>query len=324
MSGYLSREHEVIHRLTTSTDLAVRDALLQELECLLVERCHFHERWRWIYDVGEFQCWTETGYDPSLSQGPRDIQLLGAMEYGVSDIQNGGLHQFFGNETGTMAPEMAEWCERNDLPHIADILREAMAIVGDPYPRSQSERRQILTAWINEIGFEKGREAWDPFQSLDSRFYETWESVSFDDAADRWLRDVCGIRSLRQLPPSVVDYGPFSNHFVRAYWNDRATHPDGEPMPLTVDQVLEKILHHTASADLRTFRIQMGNPFGAPLVTTFQREGNAWSVVGFRERGEDLLQGPKAAAVRSRLNRVFGTCRQLLALPTDRPDGMSP
>lgn len=324
MSKYLSRELEVIHRLTTSTDPAARDALLRELENMPVEKCHFYERWRRIYDVGEFQCWTETGYDPSLSQWPRDIQLLGAMEYGVSDIDNGGLHQFFGNGTGTMAPEMAEWCERNDLQNIADILREAMAIVGNPYPRSHSARDQILTDWINEIGFQKGRRAWDPFQSLDSRFYESWEAVSFNDAADRWLRDVCGIRSLRQLPPGVVDYGPFSNLFVRAFWSDCAAHPDGEPMPLTVDQVMEKIQHRTAPTDSRTFRIRMGNPFGAPLVSTFQRAGHDWSVVGFRENDEDLFQGPKAVAVRSRLNRVFDTCRHLLMPPTDRRDGMSP
>jgi hypothetical protein len=101
-------EYELIRRIRTESDRTVRERWIVELDNLPIEYCCFYERWRRIHDVGPFECWDDDGYHPERSTVPRDVQILCAVDYGKEDIFNGGLHQFFGNGTGNMAPEMLE------------------------------------------------------------------------------------------------------------------------------------------------------------------------------------------------------------------------
>ena len=160
----------------------------------------FYQQWVWKHDVFSYEGWTDEGFDPSLSNVPRDIQLLSAMDYGKSDIDNGGFHQFFGNGTGVFAPEMVEWCERSELHDIADLIRRAMrTLADDDYPRSQVDRKRLL----KKFPMRGSREQWDPFHELDLKFYELLSNNGsrYDDAADQWLREKCGITQLDD-PPS--------------------------------------------------------------------------------------------------------------------------
>ena len=199
-------EWELIDRIGKASAEDDRDRLISELEKLPVRYRPFYDRWLAIHDVDPFhQCWTENGYDPSLSEIPRNIQLLAAASYGKSDIDNGGFHQFFSNWTGTMAPEMIEWFQRSGLAESADVVREAVAVFGTKFPRSQSTRQEFLARFKGT-----NREEWDPFYAMDGRFDATLsrqndkgiDEKRFDDAADRWLRNVCQIRSLHDRLPA--------------------------------------------------------------------------------------------------------------------------
>ena len=65
------------------------------------------------------------------------------------------------------------------------MLEEAMGFFGDSYPRGQEERRERLA----EVPGDK-REEWDPFSTLDDRFYG-WlheEKNRWEQAADDYAR----------------------------------------------------------------------------------------------------------------------------------------
>jgi len=79
-------------------------------------------------------------------------------------------------------------------------LQEAVAIFGPEYPRSQAERKRFLEEIQGDVEPYKGpREEWDPFFEMDDRFCAA-NRTEFDEAADRWLHEVCGIRSLHDGP----------------------------------------------------------------------------------------------------------------------------
>jgi hypothetical protein len=88
-----------------------------------------------------------------------------------SEVSNGGLHQFFTNPTGVLAPEALAGFRAIGLEEWASILEEAIRYFGEPYPRDQKAR----IAKLPKAGRGK-REVWDPFHALDDRFYE-WSSV---------------------------------------------------------------------------------------------------------------------------------------------------
>lgn len=104
----------------------------------------------------------------SFGHVPPVIRDLYAAHFCESEVSNGGLHQFFMNPTGVLAPEAVEALHRVGLNETARIVTEAMAFFGEPYPRSQAERQARLGAVPGEE-----RSEWDPFFSLDERFYES-------------------------------------------------------------------------------------------------------------------------------------------------------
>ncbi len=119
----LGEELKLIEQIRTTMSAEQRSRLISKLEKLPVDTHPFYSRWCLMNDLDPFSCWTDDGYDPSLSNCPRDIQLLIATDYGKSDIENGGFHQFFSNPTGVLAPEMIEWFERAGLAESASVLR---------------------------------------------------------------------------------------------------------------------------------------------------------------------------------------------------------
>ena len=95
-----------------------------------------------------------------------------------SEVRNGGLHQFFSNSTGVLAPEALAAFRAIGLTEWAAILAEAMQFFSEPYPREQADRREQLAGRSGER-----REEWDPFFALDKRFYK-WLHAG----RDRWAR----------------------------------------------------------------------------------------------------------------------------------------
>jgi Domain of unknown function (DUF4375) len=135
------REGEILEQLRNTSSSETRDQLIAELERTPVYNRSFYSRWIFIHEAWScFDCWSDNGYDTTISPVPRDIQILCATDYGKEDIDNGGFHQFFHNGTGTFAPEMVEWFDRSGLDETAAVLREAIAVFGDEFPRSQDVR----------------------------------------------------------------------------------------------------------------------------------------------------------------------------------------
>src|SRR5688572_9891697 len=96
-----------------------------------------------------------------FSRLPEYVGDLLAAHWALSEISNGGLHQFFLNSTGVLAPEAARGFERMGLPQVAELLREGMASFDGTYPREQLARDPFLLA--------HGREFFEP---LEQRLYE--------------------------------------------------------------------------------------------------------------------------------------------------------
>lgn len=155
-----------------------------------------YEQWIRKHEAYPYECWTDSGYDPSKSHFSRDIQLLAATDYGKSDIDNGGFHQFFGNSTGVFAPEMLEWFQKNELNDVARIMDDAMRFFGDDYPRDRSTRNAMLPAFQPRDGRD-----WDPFDKLNDEFYAALSNNGnrYDEAANNWLKTTCKVSSLDDI-----------------------------------------------------------------------------------------------------------------------------
>ena len=195
-------EYDLLKQIHDAEDSTTRATLITKLEATSVDRVPFYDRWIRLHKPWALECWTDDGYDSSLSDLHPDIQLLPSMCYGKFDIYNGGLHQLFVNGTGVMAPEMQQWCERAGLQATADVLGEAIAVFGSEFPRSQSVRQTYLMEYSKRAQASDAPESWNPFSEMDNRFYSSCDG--FDTAADKWLREVCGITSLHTPPGGIT------------------------------------------------------------------------------------------------------------------------
>jgi hypothetical protein len=107
-------------------------------------------------------------------QVPVAVGHLYASHWCQSEVSNGGLHQFFYNTTGLLAPEALAGFRAVGLHECADVMAEAIGYFGPRYPRERSLRLRRLPETIDQ------RATRDVFVALDERFY--------DAEADRWYR----------------------------------------------------------------------------------------------------------------------------------------
>ena len=113
---------------------------------------------------------------------PRVARTLFAAHFFESEVANGGLHQFFTNSTGVLAPEALEAFRQIGFSRTAAVLERAMAFFGTPYPREQDDRIERLEAVSGAT-----RAEWDPFFELDDELYDSLgpEHQDFYNALDR-------------------------------------------------------------------------------------------------------------------------------------------
>jgi Domain of unknown function (DUF4375) len=95
-----------------------------------------------------------------------ELGHLFASHWCQSEVCNGGFDQFFYNSTGVLAPEAAEGFQAIGLDDLAALVRQAMSVFGDPYPRDREVRCDLLEK-ISVID----REEKEPFDYLDQQFY---------------------------------------------------------------------------------------------------------------------------------------------------------
>jgi hypothetical protein len=114
-----------------------------------------------------------------FTQLPEYIGDLLAAHWMLSEISNGGFHQFFANPTGVLAPEAAQGFTRMGHLEVGELIRRAMAHFGDVYPCEQDDRELFLKSHGPEL-----------FEPLEQRLYEIG-SPSLDkiyDAMDLYAR----------------------------------------------------------------------------------------------------------------------------------------
>ena len=112
---------------------------------------------------------------------PERARHLFAAHWCVSEVSNGGFHQFFSNGTGVLAPEAAGGFDAIGLPKLAGVVRRASAYFGIPYVRDQQARNDLLDQYEREH-----KEDWNPFEQLDDEFFDliTTECGGWETAAD--------------------------------------------------------------------------------------------------------------------------------------------
>ncbi len=109
---------------------------------------------------------------------PQAVGDLVATNWLVSEVENGDLPQFFENSTGVLSPEALAGLRRLDLTVAAEIMERAMALIGSPYPRVRSERKERLEG-LSETLLEL---SWDLCEALGPEF------SNFDDAVERYIK----------------------------------------------------------------------------------------------------------------------------------------
>jgi len=106
-----------------------------------------------------------------------EIGHLYAGHWCQSEVHNGGLHQFFDNTTGLLAPEALEGYRAIGATVWAEVLAEAMKFFGTPYPRDREDRQAVLS--------RKKRSVKRVFDPRDDRFYD-WDD--WEDTANAYAR----------------------------------------------------------------------------------------------------------------------------------------
>jgi hypothetical protein len=113
----------------------------------------------------------------SITDIPHHAVLLYASSFCEQEVCNGGFDQFFSNSTGVLAPEALEGFIAIGQHEVADVLKEAMAALGSPYPRERNARHGVLQS------IAKGH-----FQKVNRRFFDLIdkEAGGFTVAADNY------------------------------------------------------------------------------------------------------------------------------------------
>lgn len=117
----------------------------------------------WIY--------IENAYDKvSIYDGPKKfandikhfpdsvIDLLAAHWF-LSEVQNGGIMQFYTNPTGVLAPEVVKGFKRIGLLDVSVLVEKSIKVFGNKYPRKRKSRVKKL------YKITKSKDDFDLFQS---------------------------------------------------------------------------------------------------------------------------------------------------------------
>lgn len=98
----------------------------------------------------------DTSMDPSkvteaLDRLPAATADLLAVDWCQKEVRNGGFEQFLANSTGVLAPRALLGFERIGGGHFANLLRGAMATLGEPYPVDHDTREEAVSLLPAEI-----------------------------------------------------------------------------------------------------------------------------------------------------------------------------
>ncbi|MDO5606604.1 MAG: DUF4375 domain-containing protein [Paracoccus sp. (in: a-proteobacteria)] len=81
---------------------------------------------------------------PPLAALPEPQRDLARLHLFMNEVMNGGVHQFFFNSSGALAPDIADILDTLSLPDHAGAIRQGIASFPAPYPRATEARRGIM------------------------------------------------------------------------------------------------------------------------------------------------------------------------------------
>ncbi len=95
----------------------------------------------------------------ALGEPYRTIFIASAYQ---REVMNGGMHQFFLNSPGALAPHLVPVMEKLRLAEDAEAIRRGMAMFVVPYPRDTNERRAFMRSrprdeWSERLNSLTGR-----------------------------------------------------------------------------------------------------------------------------------------------------------------------
>lgn len=113
----------------------------------------------------------------TFNRVPRAIGLIHATFWCDVEVSNGGFRQLLWNSAGILAPEAVEGFVAIGQPRVADLVREAIASLGLPYPRNREARIAAVDMLPKRF-----------FYVLDDRFYalKDAEGGGFRMACERY------------------------------------------------------------------------------------------------------------------------------------------
>lgn len=118
-----------------------------------------------------------------FNSAPEASRTLYAAHWCQSEVCNGGLHQFFGNSTGVLAPEAVLAYRTIHMRKLGAVVAKAMQWFGPQYPRERDMR--VAGPYAYEMTYP---DKWNPFEQLDDQFFDLIKSENggFEAAADAY------------------------------------------------------------------------------------------------------------------------------------------
>lgn len=136
--------------LKTAEDLAQQDPQLAAEQAAAAAGVDEMTYLRWI--AGEILGCAGDWYatvdreDPFAALPPPQHDLA-VLEIFMDEVMNGGTHQFFVNSSGGLSTEVHDIFIRADLPDHAAELKQAMDMLGVPYPRDRAQRSATMESF---------------------------------------------------------------------------------------------------------------------------------------------------------------------------------
>lgn len=114
--------------------------------------------------------------EASLEGFSEPQRLMFALHWYISEVNNGGHHQFFYNSTGILWPEALAGFEAIQVAPGAEILQAALSRLGGSPSRDRRERQAELESTQAD------------FDDLDTRFYALQEEIDLNERMLEFMR----------------------------------------------------------------------------------------------------------------------------------------
>lgn len=133
--------------LKTAEDLAKQDPQLAAEQAAAAAGVDEMTYLRWIVGqiLGCAGDWYATvDREDPFAALPLPQHDLAVLEIFMDEVMNGGTHQFFTNSSDGLSTEVHHILIRTQLPDHAAELKQAMDMLGAPYPRDRTQRSAVM------------------------------------------------------------------------------------------------------------------------------------------------------------------------------------